>query len=201
MKSNWRTVTLRDVVQINPSRPMTKGATVPFLAMDAIEPWRRQVAAWQERPFTGSGPRFKNGDTLVARITPCLENGKTVYANFLPDGAVGNGSTELIVLSGIEGTTDNLFIYYLARSEDFREFAIQRMEGTSGRQRVPAPVLRSYAFDLPPLPEQEAISAILGALDDKIETSHRMNRTLEGLAQSLFTHTFPFTPEDELPEG
>ncbi|MEA1893786.1 MAG: restriction endonuclease subunit S [Euryarchaeota archaeon] len=136
--------------------------------------------------FKGSGSRFQNGDTLLARITPCLENGKTAHVNFLEDGEIAHGSTEFIVLSGIEGMTDNLFVYYLTRSPEFRDFAIVRMEGSSGRQRVPAPTLKRFTFACPPLPEQRAIAHILGSLDDKIELNRRMNETLEAMAQAIF---------------
>jgi type I restriction enzyme S subunit len=177
---------LEDVVDINPSRPLQRGMESTYVAMDDLEVWQRQINHWARREFSGSGSRFKNGDTLLARITPCLENGKTAFTSFLAEGEVANGSTEFIVLSGRQNVTDSLFVYYLARSETFREFAIQRMEGSSGRQRVPSPVLANFHLKLPPLSEQRAIASVLGSLDDKIELNRRMNETLEALAQSLF---------------
>ena len=101
-----------------------------------------------DRPF-GSGTRFKNGDTLVARITPCLENGKTAFVDFLENGATGWGSTEYIVMRSRPPLPDE-FTYYLARSPRFREFAIQNMTGTSGRQRMPTNALSSFLFAAPP---------------------------------------------------
>jgi len=89
---------------------------------------------WAKREFT-SGIRFKNGDTLLARITPCLENGKTALVDFLKEGEIGWGSTEFIVLAP-KAATPSEFIYCLARDTRFREFAIKNMTGTSGRQRV-----------------------------------------------------------------
>ena len=109
-----------------------------------------------DRPF-GSGMRFINGDTLVARITPCLENGKTAYVDFLKDGEVGWGSTEYIVMRP-KPPLPNEFAYCLARSVGFREFAIQSMTGTSGRQRVPAIALSQFLVPSPP----KQITAIFG---------------------------------------
>jgi type I restriction enzyme S subunit len=103
--------------------------------------------AWSDRAF-GSGMRFCNGDTLMARITPCLENGKTAYVDFLDAGQVGWGSTEYIVLRP-KAPLPNEFAYCLARSEVFREFAIQSMTGSSGRQRVPADALSHYLIAEP----------------------------------------------------
>jgi type I restriction enzyme S subunit len=92
--------------------------------------------------------KFINGDTLVARITPCLENGKTAYVDFLADGQVGWGSTEYIVLRP-RGVIPPPFAYLLARTTDFRNFAIQQMTGSSGRQRVPADSLGKYKLVTP----------------------------------------------------
>jgi type I restriction enzyme, S subunit len=99
------------------------------------------------REFT-SGSKFRNGDTLLARITPCLENGKTAFVDFLADDRVGWGSTEFIVLCGID-EPGNYFAYYLARSEAFRNHAILNMVGSSGRQRVPSDALESYTLPIP----------------------------------------------------
>src|SRR5438477_2423653 len=88
-----------------------------------------------QREFS-SGTRFNNGDTLLARITPCLENGKTAFVDFLEEGQTGWGSTEFIVLCP-KPPIPAFFGYCVARDNDFREFAIQQMTGTSGRQRVP----------------------------------------------------------------
>lgn len=96
----------------------------------------------------GSGMKFINGDTLVARITPCLENGKTAYVDFLDDEEVGWGSTEYIVLRP-KGSIPPVFAYLLARTDEFRSFAIQQMTGSSGRQRVPTTSLEKYRLAAP----------------------------------------------------
>ncbi len=126
----------------------------------------------------------------MARITPCLENGKTAYVSGLEGNAVAHGSTEYIVIAEKQNVSDGLFAYYLARSSEFRSFAIGHMEGTSGRQRVPTAAVAKFQFRLPSLSEQKAIAHILGTLDDKIELNRRMNATLEAMARALFQSWF-----------
>lgn len=190
MPSDWEETTLQEAVEINPPRMLAKGATAPYIAMESLIPFQRRAEGIMPKVFAGSGSRFRNGDTLLARITPCLENGKTAFISELPNDVIGHGSTEFIVLSGKEGRSDNLFIYYLARDPAFRTFAIQLMEGSSGRQRVPASALGRLRVELPPPAEQRAIAAILGALDDKIELNRHMNETLEAMARALFKSWF-----------
>ena len=132
----WGLVKMGSVVSINPRRALQRGKTTVHVSMKDIEAFRREIASHSFKEFNGSATRFQNEDTLLARITPCLENGKTAYVNCLKANEVGHGSTEFIVLSGIEGKTDNLFIYYLARDPRFRAFAVHSMQGTTGRQRV-----------------------------------------------------------------
>jgi len=188
--AKWENVRLGDVVNINPQRRLSKGQESPYVAMHDLVPLSRSISSYDYREFRGSGSRFENSDTLLARITPCLENGKTSFVNCLQENEVGHGSTEFIVLAGMPNVTDNLFVYYLAREPEFRSFAIQLMEGTSGRQRVPAKALGNYQFNLPSLEEQRAIAHILGTLDDKIELNRRMNETLEEMARAIFKSWF-----------
>jgi len=202
MASDWQPSKLGDVIAVNPSRPLVKGSHSVYISMQQVETANRSVNEIDHRTFKGSGARFQNGDTLLARITPCLENGKTAYVDFLDDEEVGHGSTEFIVLSGIEGVSDDLFVYYLARFPEFRNFAIVRMEGSSGRQRVPAPTLKKYVFACPSYDEQRAIAHILGSLDDKIELNRRMNQTLEATARAIFKSWFvDFDPVRAKAEG
>ena len=190
MGGEWTATTVGEAFEIGPSRTLKRGDVAPFIPMDALPVHARAFERIDHREFTGSGTRFKNGDTLIARITPCLENGKTAYVAGLPDSSVGHGSTEYIVLAGRESLSDGLYGYYLARSPDFRRYAIGHMEGTSGRQRVPSTAIEKYVLALPPLPEQRAIAHILGTLDDKIELNRRRNQTLEAMARALFKDWF-----------
>ncbi len=186
----WDKVKFGDVVQINPRRVLRKTENAFHIPMRDIEVFIREVTSHSYKEFNGSGVRFQNGDTLFARITPCLENGKTAYVNCLKPNQVGHGSTEFIVLSGVEGKTDDLFVYYLARNPNLRTFAIHSMQGSTGRQRVMADSLRSFELILPPIEEQRRIAHILGILDDKIELNRQMNETLEATARAIFKSWF-----------
>ncbi len=200
--NRWDIVKLGDVVQINPSRTLQKTKEAFHLAMREVEVYRREITSHSYKVFKGSGARFQNGDTLLARITPCLENGKTVYVDCLESNQIGHGSTEFIVLSGIEDKTDNLFVYYLARDPSLRTFAIHSMQGSTGRQRVDANSLGLFEFSLPPIEEQRRIVHILGTLDDKIELNRQMNETLEATARAIFKSWFvDFDPVKAKMEG
>jgi type I restriction enzyme, S subunit len=132
----WEMVPLPDVIEVNPPRSLRKGEVAPYLDMANMPTQGHSPDKVIDRAF-GSGMKFVNGDTLVARITPCLENGKTAFVNFLKEGQIGWGSTEYIVLRPKSPIPD-VFAYCLARGSEFRDYAIQSMTGSSGRQRVPA---------------------------------------------------------------
>lgn len=188
-KSNWKKCKLDGLLEFNPKIQLKKGTKAKKVDMDKLVPFTRKITGYIESDFTG-GSKFTNGDTLLARITPCLENGKTAYVNVLEDKEVGFGSTEFIVLRAIEGISIPLFIYYLAVSPDFREIAIASMSGTSGRQRVDVKALEQLEINLPSLEEQKRIAEILGSLDDKIELLQKQNKTLEDMAKALFKSWF-----------
>jgi len=187
---NWQIMPFDEAVQINPHVPLIRGKVYPFVDMQSVDPSSRGVAPSGMREFKGGGSRFMIGDTLMARITPCLENGK--IARFLGDGKqnLGHGSTEFIVIRGRPGVTENDYAYYLTKWNRVREYAISQMTGTSGRQRVPVEALSHLEVPVPPLSEQRAIAHILGTLDDKIEFNRRMNETLEAMARALFKSWF-----------
>jgi len=200
--NDWTTMPFTEAVLVNPPVGLTRGTTYPFVEMAAVVPSARSVPESEIREFKGGGARFIPGDTLMARITPCLENGK--IARFWPtDGtSPGFGSTEFIVIRGRDGVTDNDFAYYLTQWPEFRQFAISQMTGSSGRQRVPASSLAHFEVTIPPIPVQRCIAHILGALDDKIALNRRMNRTLEKMAQAIFKSWFiDFEPVRAKAEG
>ncbi len=187
---NWSTMPLTEAFLINPAVPIDRGTPTPYVDMAAVAPGSRAVHATSVREFRGSGSKFRDGDTLFARITPCLENGKIAryYANSEMD--FGHGSTEFIVVRGRPEVTDAEYAFYVMRSDLVRGYAIGQMTGTSGRQRVPIESLAHLDVSLPPLTEQRAIAHVLGTLDDKIELNRRMNETLEAMAQALFKSWF-----------
>lgn len=136
-----------DFVEFNPKTPTPSGAEAVYLDMSSVPTEKARVERWDRRP-PRSGTRFMNGDTVMARITPCLENGKTAYIDFMADGEVGVGSTEFIVLRPRPGVPAH-FPYFLARSERFRSVAIRAMVGSSGRQRVSVNSLIDYRISVP----------------------------------------------------
>ena len=180
---------LEDLIKLNPKLILKKGVPAPFIEMAALPTNEKFIREIGQRKAIGSGAKFQNGDTLFARITPCLENGKGGYVSGLPDGVVGQGSTEFIVLRARK-KSDEQFAYYLSRFQKFRSFAEKGMEGTSGRQRVTWQTLAD--FELPDLSEMQraALGDVLGSLDDKIELNRRMNETLEEMARALFRDWF-----------
>jgi type I restriction enzyme S subunit len=188
----WNSVVLRDALVLNPVERLPAGTSAPYIDMAKVMPWNR----WHGAPIlrkASSGSRFKDGDTLLARITPCLENGKTAQVRNLGNGVIGWGSTEFIVLRARSGVTDENFVYHIAREPEFREYAIKQMTGSSGRQRVQLDALANFVVNLPPLAEQRAIAGVLGALDDKIESNRRIVKQIELvlLAHSNSLSTLP----------
>ena len=208
MSSEWPVQRLDQIAEINPARKVRKGSVVPFVDMAALPQHSRDIGAEGVlvREAKGAGAHFQNGDTLLARITPCLENGKTAQVRCLDGDAIAEGSTEFIVLCG-KDPEDNDFIYYLCREPAFREYAIGRMEGTSGRQRVSWQSIAAYEFAFPPPDERRAAACVLSALDDRITLLRETNATLEAIAQALFKSWFvDFDPvrakmEGRTPEG
>lgn len=197
--SAWREVALANVAFINPIESLKKGQLAKKVSMDSLQPFTKKPSSFSLDEFNG-GMKFKNGDTIVARITPCLENGKTAYIDLLDEDEVGFGSTEYIVLREKEGISDRQFIYYFAISSVFRDVAILSMTGSSGRQRVQTDVVKQHLFDIPPLPEQKAIAAVLSSLDDKIDLLHRQKSILESMAETLFRQWFVVEAKEDWEE-
>lgn len=198
----WMPMSFTDAITVNPSILFEKGKVYPFVEMAAVDPDARSVCESERREFNSGGARFAPGDTLMARITPCLENGK--IARFRPkdETSIGFGSTEFIVIRGKEGVTTDDFAYYLTKWDGFRLFAIGQMTGSSGRQRVPTDSLAGFEVIIPPLFVQRRITYVLGKLDDKIELNRRMNRTLEKMATAIFKSWFiDFDPVHAKAEG
>ena len=161
--------TVSNAIEVNPPRAIAQGTVAPWLEMSNMPTRSARAIAWERRAF-GSGTKFKNGDTLVARITPCLENGKTAFVDFLADGEVGAGSTEYIVLRP-KPPLPPTFGYFLARNEDFRQHLITNMTGTSGRQRAPADCLNTYPIVVP----HEEIANSFGDFADAVLEQMKMN--------------------------
>jgi len=175
--NNWITIRASEFVEFNPQLSIRKGTMATKVAMDKLQPFTKKIPSTEHASFTG-GSKFCNGDIIMARITPCLENGKTAYVDILKDGEIAFGSTEFIVMRAKPEISDSQFIYYLATSPMFRNIAIKSMVGSSGRQRVQQGVLDELELLVPPLEVQGKIGAFLALIDDKIALNNKINDNL-----------------------
>lgn len=181
--SGWRVQSVSDFLLINPTRRLSNGTLAPYLDMAGAPTVGHAPDKWIFRP-AGSGARFMNGDTLLARITPCLENGKTAFVDFLHDDEVAWGSTEFIVLRPVEPIPP-VFAYLLARWNEFRDHAERSMTGSSGRQRVALDSLAAFKFVLPPENIALAFGEIVTPLFARIAANMSEIRTLAALRDTL----------------
>lgn len=188
--NGWLDMPFTEAVLVNPTVRLKRGRVYPFVNMAAVDSGSRCVQESELREYTGGGSRFQDGDILMARITPCLENGKIARYCKSNTSKAAHGSTEFIVIRGRPKLTDTEFAYYLTRWDEIRNYAIGQMTGTSGRQRVPTESLRHLNVSIPPISEQRVIARILGALDAKVEFNMRMNETIEAMAQAVFQDWF-----------
>lgn len=198
--SKWSKISIGEFIDFNPSESIKKGTVARKISMDKLGTFQRKINGSELSEYS-SGPKFRNGDTLVAKITPCLENGKTALVDILNDKEVAFGSSEFIVLRENKNS-DKKFIYYISRSPLFRNKAISCMEGTSGRKRVNEGALKTQVILVPDLPTQQKIASVLSALDDKIELNNRINAELEAMAKTLYDYwfvqfDFPYSPPSE----
>ncbi|KKU99808.1 MAG: hypothetical protein A2898_02015 [Candidatus Kerfeldbacteria bacterium RIFCSPLOWO2_01_FULL_48_11] len=189
MRPTWQKVKLAKFADINPSVSLVRGKEYPFMDMADVQPLSRTTDWEKMKVYSGSGARFEIGDTLFARITPCLENGKITQA--LKLDKPGFGSTEFIILRGKKGIADTNFVHYLSRTYRVRKLAEQSMIGASGRQRVEREAFESIEVEVPKdLTTQSRIASILSAFDEKIELNNKINATLEKMAQEIFKEWF-----------
>ena len=142
----WRWLPASEALIINPRLPVDRAALRPYVPMTSLSETGMHIGSVGQRA-SSSGSKFENGDTLFARITPCLENGKTAYVQCLREGEVASGSTEFIVLRSRIVCPE--FTYLLARSEPFRAHAMKSMSGATGRQRVKEDCFSSFLVAVP----------------------------------------------------
>jgi len=185
MDSTWSIAKVSDIIEFNPYEYIPKNSLAKKVAMENIQPFTRDISKFEFASFRG-GAKFRNGDTLMARITPCLENGKTAKVNILDENEIGFGSTEFIVLRAKPYISDENFVYYLALSPLLRDKAIKSMVGSSGRQRVQQPVLEDTLIHVPSLQGQIYIGNILKILDDKIALNCQINDYLAQMANAIY---------------
>ena len=199
----WGAVSLPEVIDVNPRCVLKKGTIAPYLSMQNLPTHGHRPYEWIDREFS-SGTKFINGDTLLARITPCLENGKTGFVDFLDTDEVGWGSTEYIVLRP-KPPLPAEFGYYLARSDDLRIFAIHNMTGSTGRQRVPASCFDYYQFAVPTTPVAQRFGEIVKPFMKKIrensEQFHTLAQTRDTLLPRLLSGEIRVDEVNEILEG
>ena len=193
MTSEWRTIRAADFIDFNPRLSLKKGDIATKVAMDKLKPFTKKIPETEKAEFNG-GAKFCNGDTVMARITPCLENGKTAYVDMLDDGEIGFGSTEFIVMRAKTGISDPQFVYYTAINPVFRNVAIKSMVGSSGRQRVQQSVLEELELSVPDLDEQRRIGDFLARIDEKIALNDRINDNLQQQLFSLYENMATASP-------
>lgn len=179
----WKIGTLNDIMQFNPTHSLKKGEMHPFLEMGNVQTFKSSVADWYKRAFT-SGTKFKNGDTLLARITPSLENGKTAYVDFLEGDEIGWGSTEFIVMR-MKKDFHPFISYLIARNEDFRDFAIGNMTGSTGRQRAQAKDIKEYEIAIPPIEIIQKLNESIKHIPIKIRANAKQIKTIENTRNTL----------------
>ena len=190
--AEWPKVPVSKLAEVNPLYPAVKDRDYPFVEMASVGEKFGGVLRIDWRKLKGSGlARFKVGDTLFAKITPCPENGKVAFVSELPD-TLGLGSTEFIVLSPRSGTNSR-FLYHLACSHSVRGRAVARMEGSTGRQRVPEEVfVNRLLVPMPQPSEQAAIARILDAVDTALDHTRESADNARTVRRALLQSSFEF---------
>ena len=193
MSAKFPAAKLTDIAELNPAlgKRLPAEELISFVPMASLSAESASVETTQDRPYAevakGFTP-FIDGDVLVAKITPCFENGKIAQAR-LPRPH-GFGSTEFHVVRARSGVAESRYLHHYLRLEEVRANGQRRMTGSAGQRRVPASFLADLALPLPPLEEQRRIAAIL----DQAETLRTQRRTalalLDSLTQSLFLEMF-----------
>ncbi|MSN25487.1 MAG: restriction endonuclease subunit S [Geobacter sp.] len=172
----WERKPVSEMIDANPKTPFPKDISRPFVGMEALSEDSMIIDVSDARPVSG-GAKFRNGDTLLARITPCLENGKTGFVQFLEDDeAAASGSTEFIVLRS--RTVNRYWIYCLARSDSFREHAINSMAGSDGRQRVNSKCFDKYLTLQPPSDVLQVFEENVSGVFAQVQSLTEYNRAL-----------------------
>lgn len=175
-----------DYVILNPQISLKKGKVYPFVEMGNVSTVDRMPVAVDYKAYS-SGVKFQKGDTVIARITPCLQNGKRFFCK---DIEAGFGSTEYLVFRPKNDSVDNLYLYYFMKTEFIKQSMINSMTGATGRQRVNNEMFNDLDVDFPSIESQRKIGNILSAYDDLIENNQKQIRLLEEAARRLYKEWF-----------
>jgi type I restriction enzyme S subunit len=172
----WNPCPVTQAVDVDPTTKVPRDGVKPFVPMGSLSPNSMLINDVEKREGN-SGSKFRNEDTLFARITPCLENGKTGFVQFLPtDDAVAFGSTEFIVLRS--RTVCPEYVYLMARSDEFRDNAIKSMSGATGRQRVQQQCFGRFFMAQPPFDVLEHFQSAVAQMFRLIQTLSLKNTNL-----------------------
>lgn len=180
---NWEIGAASDIFYFSPKTSLKKGEVVDYIEMKDLND-SAMIHSWKKREFSGSGSKFVNGDTLLARITPCLENGKIGYVDFMEKETVGWGSTEFIAIRSKEGYPMTL-TYFFASNPDFKNYAISNMNGSSGRQRVNHQTLGKYPCLIYPKEVSQEFALIADKTIEKMSTIRNEINNLEKIRDTL----------------
>lgn len=184
--SEWKKVKFLDYIELNPKVSIAKGEVCPFIEMANVDCNMRQPRCFEYKPFT-SGVKFQTYDTVIARIEPCLQNGK----GFLfTKQTIGFGSTEYLVFRAKPGKATPLFVYYFMRTHKIKTLMCNSMSGATGRQRVNNDVFLNLEVKIPSYDEQQRIATILSRYDSLIENYQKQIKLLEESAQRLYKEWF-----------
>lgn len=175
-----------ECITLNPKISLKKGKIYPFIEMGNVSTSYRNPIVIQDKAFN-SGVKFQDGDTVIARITPCLQNGKRFYCK---DIGTGFGSTEYLVFRPKDKSVDNLYLYYYMKTDFIRQSMINSMTGATGRQRVNNEIFKDIEVDFPNIKTQRKIGEILSTYDDFIENNQKKIKLLEETAQRLYKEWF-----------
>ena len=175
-----------DYVSINPKISLEKERIYPFVEMGDVSTSFRNPDKVEYKSFD-SGVKFADGDTVIARITPCLQNGKRFYCKNIGKGF---GSTEYLVFRPKDSSVDNLYLYYFMNTDFIKESMVRSMVGATGRQRVNNDVFSRLDVTFPNIEIQRRIAEILSTYDDLIENNRKQIKLLEEAAQRLYKEWF-----------
>lgn len=197
--NGWEERTFSEVISINDYPSLEKGKEQTYVAMGDLDGFDRKIKETSKKEYKYSAPRFKNGDTLFAKMSRCLELGKTAYVDILDEGEIAFGSTEFMVMRPKSDEILPKFVYYTVRREDIRQHALSWATGsTARRQRISTDLFDNLTIKIPPTEKQKEIVGFLDSIDTKIETNNRINALLEELARTIYRSCFVnFDPYDE----
>lgn len=179
----WTLKSVAKSININPSIKLPKNKIAKYVDMKSLPTQGYSISDIIEKPYSG-GAKFQNNDTLFARITPCLENGKTGFVDFLDEKETAFGSTEFIVMRGTP-QVHYLYVACLARENNFRLHAIQNMVGSSGRQRVQNSCFDSFYIAIPTPAVMSLFSGKVSSYFDKMYFCNLENKSLTALRDTL----------------